>query len=396
MPRKPPSLSAQLAVFCVTALWLSSVDAAGQEFDRVVNGDKKADIIAVGGGTCAWYENPSWKKRVVTGPKQTPGVISSATADFDGDGKAEIAIAYEFSMNEPKKGKLLITAQGRGIDEPWSLVPLASIDSIHRLRSGDVDQDKRPDLVVASIFGPEAKPPAYAGGAQLGIFRKLSWKGGARPNFEKITSRPVMHAIDVLDIFKTGQACILTADDLGTSFVRWGKVSGAELADDWQAPLSLTAADSDAAPSKRGASEVHAGRMADGQCLLATIEPWHGNRVAVYLAAIQKRDDGYHSLGPFSGRTVLDESLADGHALWVADVDRDGDDEVFAGHRGKDHRVAMYDFDRSMNKWTRTVLDREIAAQDLRGGDLDGDGTPDVVAVGGSTHNVVWYRPRKK
>ena len=41
------------------------------------------------------------------------------------------------------------------------------------------------------------------------------------------------------------------------------------------------------------------------------------------------------------------------------------------------------------------MLDREIAAQDLRGGDLDGDGTPDVVAVGGSTHNVVWYRPKK-
>ena len=38
---------------------------------------------------------------------------------------------------------------------------------------------------------------------------------------------------------------------------------------------------------------------------------------------------------------------------------------------------------------------REIAAQDLRGGDLDGDGTPDVVAVGGATHNVVWYRPRR-
>ena len=151
----------------------------------------------------------------------------------------------------------------------------------------------------------------------------------------------------------------------------------------------------DGAPSKRGASEVHAGRMADGQCLLATIEPWHGNRVAVYLAAILKRDDGYQSLGPFSGRTVLDDTLADGHALWVADVDRDGDDEVFAGHRGKDHRVSMYDFDRSRNEWKKTVLDREIAAQDLRGGDLDGDGTPDVVAVGGSTHNVVWYRPKK-
>src|SRR5437764_15274252 len=64
-----------------------------------VNGDKKPDIIAVGGGTCAWYENPAWTKRIVSGPQQTPGIISSATADLDGDGKAEIAIAYEFAMN---------------------------------------------------------------------------------------------------------------------------------------------------------------------------------------------------------------------------------------------------------------------------------------------------------
>ena len=56
----------------------------------------------------------------------------------------------------------------------------------------------------------------------------------------------------------------------------------------------------------------------------------------------------------------------------------------------------MYDFDRAKQTWKKTVLDRDIAAQDLRGGDLDGDGTPDVVAVGGSTHNVVWYRFKRK
>ncbi len=67
-----------------------------------VNGDKRPDIIAVGGSTSAWYENPTWKKRVITGPRETPGIISSSTADLDGDGKAEIAIAYEFAMNAPR------------------------------------------------------------------------------------------------------------------------------------------------------------------------------------------------------------------------------------------------------------------------------------------------------
>ena len=119
---------------------------------------------------------------------------------------------------------------------------------------------------------------------------------------------------------------------------------------------------------------------------IATIEPWHGTQVVV----CKENSTGLVELR--SSHVVIDDTLSDGHALWVADVDGDGDDEIFAGHRGKDHRVSMYDFDRADQKWKKTVIDREIAAQDLRGGDLDGDGTPDVVAVGGSTHNVVWYR----
>src|SRR4051812_42207122 len=126
-----------------------------------VNGDGKPDIVAVGGGTCAWYENPTWKKRIVTTPKQTPGIISSATADLDGDGKAEIAIAYEFEMNDPKKGKLLLAVQGKSSDEPWTVKPIADVPSIHRLRWADFDGDKRPELVVAPIFGGAAKPPAF-------------------------------------------------------------------------------------------------------------------------------------------------------------------------------------------------------------------------------------------
>src|SRR6516225_490764 len=135
-----------------------------------VNGDKRPDIIAVGGSTCAWYENPTWKKRIVTVGKQTPGIISSATADLDGDGKAEIAIAYEFAMNRPSTGKLLMARQGAGPDDPWTLVPIADVGSIHRLRWGDVDGDKRLDLVVAPIFGREARPPDFASPAHLQVF----------------------------------------------------------------------------------------------------------------------------------------------------------------------------------------------------------------------------------
>ena len=129
MPTRPRLSPSLLIAIVAAAISATPRAAKAVEFDRVVidndfpgayqvevadvNGDKRPDVVAVGGGTCAWYENPTWKKRIVTGPKQTPGIISSATADLDGDGKAEIAIAYEFEMNEPTKGKLLLAVQGK-------------------------------------------------------------------------------------------------------------------------------------------------------------------------------------------------------------------------------------------------------------------------------------------
>src|SRR4051812_25532528 len=182
-----------------------------------VNGDGKPDVVAVGGGTCAWYENPTWKKRVVTTPKQTPGIISSATADLDGDGKAEIAIAYEFAMNEPTRGKLALAVQGDGAGDAWKLVPIADVGSIHRLRWGDVDGDSKLDLVVAPIFGPKAKPPAYDDPALVTAFQPHGdTKSGMWRYRQSLVSHRVVHAIEVRPLPTTrGRTVVLTADNEG-------------------------------------------------------------------------------------------------------------------------------------------------------------------------------------
>jgi hypothetical protein len=426
----------------VLLLLASSRVSPGTEFDRIViddkfpggyqvevadvNGDGRPDVIGIGGGTCAWFENPTWKKRVVTTPKQTPGIISSATADLDGDGKAEIAIGYEFAMSEPTKGKLLLAVQGKGLDDPWSLttvvdasrplfgsvridgtriepppLPLAAVGSIHRLRwgwiigtirvgSGKVSEtvsisvEKKLELVVAPIFGPSAKAPTFdQEPAHVILFDTGSEPKSGRWTPRIIGQAPVLHAIDIVNLYRddNGPSAVLTASNLGVTAIHWNAIGGAAL---FQSD-SLAAGAPGNAP-KKGSSEVHVGRLKDGRRFLATIEPWHGTEVAVYLS---------ESLKPlkFGARTVIDTTLKDGHALWVADVDGDGDDEIFAGYRGKGTSVLGFDF--NGKTWDRAVIDAAIAAQDLRGGDIDGDGTPDVVAIGGSTHNVVWYRPRK-
>jgi hypothetical protein len=352
-----------------------------------VNGDGKPDVVAVGGGTCAWYENPSWKKRLVSTPKETPAIISSASRDIDGDGKAEVAIAYDFAMNEPKRGKLLLAAQGKNLDDPWTYTEVGKIPSIHRLRWGDTEGDGKPDLVVAPIFGEESKPPVFdQDSARIRIFGTLK---SADPRkwtvFTSFPRLPVLHAIDVIDLDGTGQTEILGASNHGVTAVfrssprsrPGGKIEAIECRFATGAP---------GVSPKKGSSEVHVGRLKDGRRVLTTVEPWHGTDVAVYLSEGKTAEK-------FGPRTVIDSSLKDGHALWVADVDGDGDDEIFAGYRGTGTSVLMFDF--NGKTWEKTVIDSRIAAQDLRGGDLDGDGTPDVVAVGGSTHNVVWYRPKR-
>lgn len=461
-----------------------------------VNGDAKPDIVALGGGTCAWYENPTWKKRIVTTPRQTPGIISTATADLDGDGKAEIAIAYEFNMNQPAKGKLLLAHPGPTFDDPWSLVPVAEVPSIHRIRwsearytspiygspSDSVTLNSPPvaiarSLIVAPIFGPSATPPVFAEEpAHLVMFsvylpknegreqRVVPIRGGSiggglgngttgyvvrpgdiivgsmgggiggsdalvldrnglrqdvlkslvfdtrprlgpapagwlsRPVPRELGTAPVLHAIDIYKSRRSRQkpggsglpgmfselpGLILGASNLGVTWTGPPAIPSSQFV-----TRPLVAGASGPAP-KRGASEIHHGWLNDGRLFLATVEPWHGTDVAVYFSETSNNFPMF--LNP--ERTALDTTLKDGHALWVADVDGDGDDEVFAGYRGKGTSVIGYDFDGK--NWNRTVIDTAIAAQDLRGGDIDGDGTPDIVGVGGSTHNVVWYRPKR-
>jgi len=336
-----------------------------------VNGDKKLDIVALGNGIVAWYENPSWQKRIVSDRNTTPGVISSATRDIDGDGKAEIAIAYEFEMNNPKLGKLLMARQqGDG----WVYEQMGPFPSIHRLRWGDFNGDGKPDLAIAPIFGENATAPNFQEqGAPLEVLF-----GGTIAGRREVSRRLVMHAIGVVAWPEQNRNAILSASNEGIWRHRF-------IDDKWVSFQILVGAGGER--PKTGASEIHYGKFADGRHFYATIEPWHGTDVVMQ----PERVANSLQLGP---RFVLDTTLKESHALCVADIDGDGTDEIFAGYRGPGKSVNGYRLE--AGSWKKTVIDPNIAAQDLRSGDINGDGLADVVSVGGATKNVVLYQSVSK
>ena len=95
-------------------------------------------------------------------------------------------------------------------------------------------------------------------------------------------------------------------------------------------------------------------------------------------------------------RHVLATDLRQGHALACADLLGIGRDQVVVGWRNPndDKRVGvrLYVPSKDGASWSRhTIDDNTMACEDLKVADLNGDGRPDVVAAGRSTHNLVIY-----
>ncbi len=350
--------------------------------------DGKLDIALVDSKRVLWLENPTWVEHVIySTPDAKFDNVCFAAHDINGDGRLDFALGADWQFNNADSGGSIGWLE-QTPTEPWIYHPIASEPTTHRMQWVDAHGDGKPVLVVAPLKGRGSRAPGFD---QVGV-RLMAFIPGADPSQETWTRHilteqlHVMHNFDVTDLDNNGAVDLVTASYEGASWLTPNADGSVNL-------KRLGSGQEQPAP-KRGASEIRHGKLADGRSYLATVEPWHGDKIVVYISP----DDWQHSdeLWP---RQVIDEQLAWGHAVACANLDDDDDQELVIGVRDdqdQQHRRGLRIYDPSPSagtvQWERQLVDPGgVAIEDLAVADLDQDGDNDIIAVGRATHNVKIY-----
>jgi hypothetical protein len=354
-----------------------------------VNGDGKLDIVVVDQTRVLWYENPGWKRRLIIEGQTKPDNVCIAPYDIDGDGQVDFALGADWRPADTvASGSIQWLSRGPTIDDNWTVHPIGTEPTVHRMRWGDFDGDGRAELIVLPLHGRGVRPPEFN---QNGV-RILRYKIPDEPTETEAWMAEVVddqlhvsHNLWPVDLNQDQRLDLLVASFEGVSLLERA-ASGA-----WSRRL-LGAGNQETSPN-RGSSEIKSGRLGGdaGFDYLATIEPWHGFQVVVYTPNSVDQSALWN-------RTVIDDQLAWGHAVWCADLDDDPAEELIIGVRDNQgpHRSGVRIYDpqpgAGLLDWQRTLVDPGgVAVEDLAAADLDGDGDTDILAAGRQTKNVKIY-----
>eukprot|EP00897_Mesotaenium_endlicherianum_P007683 jgi/Mesen1/6943/ME000036S06271 len=321
-----------------------------------VNNDGLTDVIHYGlrYGEVVWFENPSWKKRSLALLSVPVGMDH---ADVDGDGWTDVAITYDYGECirncDAAHGKVAWLrnpgAQCRGnFDHPtckgnWTLHYIGHLVAPHRLAFGYFTQTQSLQLLGLPVVGDSGvhspiRVTLYTPPARAHI---LSADEGW-PAEVVIDSLHVIHGVTTRRFAPTSDAdaaeldSVLLASQEGVGWLRFDPASGA-----WAYTNLGTGEVGEVERNQTeffGSGDVDVLKLGgDPFAAIATLEPFHGNTVAVY----SRGDDGGLAGEVVWERDILDvfkdpdgQGEGPGHHVKAADFDGDGDDEFLVAFRG--------------------------------------------------------------
>jgi len=338
-----------------------------------VDGDGKTDVILCDKREISWFRNPDWKEATVVKNLTLRDHVCVAAADLDGDGKVEIAAGAQWNPGETsdlaQSGAVFYLERPAEAGAPWKPVALPHDPTTHRMRW--VPAPRGHELVVLPLHGIGNKDGVGENTVKVRAHRVDPAKAAEASAWTDGVLGAKLHVTHNFD-FRDGYLYIGGAEGIVRE-----KSGGSE--------STVLVTPENSTPPTRGVGEI-----AKGSDFIAAVEPFHGNDLVVY------RDAGE---GKWT-RTLLTDSLNQGHALGVADFNGDGREDVVVGWRNPDaegHVGVKLFFQKEDGGWHPPfwVARDLVASEDLKIADLDQDGRPDIVVSGRNSKNLMIFWNRK-
>ncbi len=395
-----------------------------------VNNDSRPDLVTSGlaVGEVAWYENPgnltqnsTWTKHIIIDgcPQGTDGcddkttlsqAVAVAHADIDEDGLIDIAISHDYGgcmFNcGPNDGTISWLKNSGKPDVKWTKYHIGDLVATHRLVFGKFTPSEKLELLALPVVGPPGDPcddPDNKWQSPIPI------KLYTRPdgNLDTVTSWPsellddsYYHIIHGVTLGKfdantnSNNDSVLLASQEGISWFYQGQDKNWYIVPLGIGDLSQTV-DPETQGNKHkftGSGNVDIGKIGtDAYAYIATLEPFHGNKVAVYTKNVEA------DLSKMRWkRTLIDvfgypnqNGEGAGHHLKTVDFDGDGNDEFIVAQRGPKPFQGIFYYKlvdqeeglRPSITFERTQISSSSAAR-IAIEDFDGDGLLDFATTG--------------
>ena len=351
----------------------------GGRIAQIIKGGKDEIILAAEHGIYAAQipDQPNlianWKFNLIIKTGSSEGV---GVGDIDGDGDLDLA-AGDMPADDKKSSKLVSWYENPGsIDREWKRHEVGLVVNMaDRIEIADLNGDGKADIAVSEEMWPGLEPLAN-------IFVFFNQSSGSEWKKSKVFTGFSVNNLDAGDIDNDGDIDLVSCEHKGKEY----RLLLFE--NDGKGNFKMSVPDK--------GKESHLGTQlvdfdSDGDLDIVSIawdnykfmHVWRNDAIKKEIIWKQySTKDG--SLPPTNGGQQQTSSL-------VADIDKDGINEIFITDRSVIPSVVMYKYNKG--KWDRYTIDNTPLRIEAGNAvmDIDNDGDLDIIFPGDSGSNEIWW-----